>query len=124
MRSTLARTGILALALGVAPLSAQERAATVVRLDVHGTIENGLAPYLARGVREANAAGATAIYLDLDTPGGRVDAAERIADAVRASKIPVYAFVNPRAYSAGALIALSTDGIYMRPGAVDRKSVV
>ncbi len=118
MRSTLARTGILALVLGVGPLSAQERAATVVRLDVHGTIENGLAPYLARGVRQANEAGAAAIYLDLDTPGGRVDAAERIADAVRASKIPVYAFVNPRAYSAGALIALSTDGIYMRPGAV------
>ncbi len=100
------------------PLAAQERAAVVYRLDVHGTIENGLAPYLARGVREANAAGATAILLDLDTPGGRVDAAERIADAVRASSIPVYAFVNPRAYSAGALIALSTDGIYMRAGAV------
>jgi membrane-bound serine protease (ClpP class) len=47
-----------------------------------------------------------------------VDAAERIADAVRASPVPVYAWVNPRAYSAGALIALSTQGIYMRPGAV------
>jgi len=90
----------------------------VYRLDVHGTIENGLAPYVARGVREANEAGAAAIYLDLDTPGGRIDAAERIADAVRASKIPVYAYVNPRAYSAGAMIALATDGIYMRPGAV------
>lgn len=91
---------------------------TVYRLDVQGEIENGLAPYIARGVREANAAGAAAIYLDIDTPGGRIDAAERIADAVRDSKIPVYAFVNPRAYSAGALIALATDGIYMRSGAV------
>ncbi len=118
MRSTVIRIGILALAFGSGSLSAQEQAGTVYRLDVHGTIENGLAPYLARGVREANASGASAIYLDLDTPGGRVDAAERIADAVRASQIPVYAFVNPRAYSAGALIALATDGIYMRPGAV------
>lgn len=118
MRGTAVRLGLLALVIGASSASAQERAGTVVRLDVHGTIENGLAPYLARGVREANTAGAAAIYLDLDTPGGRVDAAERIADAVRASKIPVYAFVNPRAYSAGALIALSTDGIYMRPGAV------
>jgi membrane-bound serine protease (ClpP class) len=90
----------------------------VYRLDVHGTIENGLAPYIARGIREANEAGAAAVYLDLDTPGGRIDAAERIADAVRGSAIPVYAFVNPRAYSAGAMIALATDGIYMRPGAV------
>jgi membrane-bound serine protease (ClpP class) len=47
-----------------------------------------------------------------------VDAAERIADAIRASHVPVYAFVNPRAYSAGALIALATNGIYMREGAV------
>lgn len=107
----------LALALGT-PLAAQESSAVVYRLTVQGTIENGLAPYIARGVREANAAGARAIYLDLDTPGGRVDAAERIADAVRASRIPVYAFVNPRAYSAGALIALSADSIFMRPGAV------
>lgn len=90
----------------------------VYRIDIHGTIENGLAPYVARGIRAANASGAAAIYLDLDTPGGRVDAAERIADAVRASAVPVYAFVNPRAYSAGALIALATRGIYMRNGAV------
>lgn len=109
----------LALILSSSTVSAQSGAGPLVyRLDVHGTIENGLAPYIARGVREANHAGAAAIYLDLDTPGGRVDAAERIADALRSSKVPVYAFVNPRAYSAGALIALATSGIYMRPGAV------
>lgn len=109
---------LVALALGTAGGVQAQQSAVVYRLDVQGTIENGLAPYIARGVREANAGGAAAIYLDIDTPGGRVDAAERIADAVRSSKIPVYAFVNPRAYSAGALIALATDGIYMRNGAV------
>ena len=108
----------LVLALGSASALAAQQPATVYRLDVQGEIENGLAPYIARGVREANAAGASAIYLDIDTPGGRIDAAERIADAVRDSRIPVYAFVNPRAYSAGAMIALATDGIYMRSGAV------
>lgn len=108
-----------ALVLGcLGSVAAQERPPVVYRLDVHGTIENGLAPYITRAVREANKAGAAAIYLDIDTPGGRVDAAERIADALRASKVPVYAFVNPRAYSAGALIALATNGIYMRSGAV------
>jgi membrane-bound serine protease (ClpP class) len=85
---------------------------------VSGVVENGLAPYVIRGLREAAAAAAAAVYLDIDTPGGRIDAAERIADAVGASAVPVYAFVNPRAYSAGALIALSTKAIYMRPGAV------
>lgn len=108
---------LAALALsGAASLGAQSP--VVYRLDVQGEIENGLAPYIARGVREANERGAAAIYLDIDTPGGRIDAAERIADAIRGSKIPVYAFVNPRAYSAGALIALATNGIYMRDGAV------
>lgn len=112
---------LLSLWLGiawVADIAAQQPSGMVYRLDVHGTIENGLAPYIARAVREADRDHAAAIYLDLDTPGGRVDAAERIADALRSSRVPVYAFVNPRAYSAGALIALATSGIYMRSGAV------
>ncbi|MEO6055561.1 MAG: NfeD family protein [Gemmatimonadales bacterium] len=104
------------LALGALPARAQTP--VVYRLAVSGVVENGLAPYVGRGLREAAAAGASAVYLDIDTPGGRIDAAERIADAVGASPVPVYAFVNPRAYSAGALIALSAKEIFMRPGAV------
>lgn len=104
------------LAFGALPAPAQSP--VVYRLAVSGVVENGLAPYVARGLREAAAAGAAAVYLDIDTPGGRIDAAERIADAVGASGVPVYAYVNPRAYSAGALIALSAKRIYMRPGAV------
>ena len=96
----------------------QAQAPTVYRIPVTGVVENGLAPYVARSIREAESAGAAAAFLDIDTPGGRIDAAERIADAVRAAGIPVYAYVNPRAYSAGALIAISSNGIYMRPGAV------
>jgi len=99
-----------------APAGAQ--APVVYRVSVTGTVENGLAPYVSRALRSAQTDGAAAAYLDIDTPGGRIDAAERIADAVRRSPVPVYAFVNPRAYSAGALIALSSNAIYMRPGAV------
>lgn len=104
----------------VAPGSSQERSGDVVyRVPVSGTIEQGLAPYVARVLREAAAAGAEAVILDIDTPGGRIDAAERIVDAVRASPVPVYAFVNPRAYSAGAMIALAAKGgIYVKPGGV------
>src|SRR5918992_4521880 len=108
----------LTLALVGAPLAASAQSPLVYRVDVTGTVENGLAPYVARGIREAEAAGAAAVYLDIDTPGGRVDAAERISDAIRGADIPVYAFVNPRAYSAGALIALSANAVYMRPGGV------
>ncbi|HEX2251388.1 MAG TPA: ATP-dependent Clp protease proteolytic subunit, partial [Gemmatimonadales bacterium] len=104
--------------LAVLGQSATAQAPVVYRISIHGVVENGLAPYVARSLREAESAGAVAAYLDIDTPGGRVDAAERIADDVRAAPIPVYAYVKPRAYSAGALIALSTHTIFMSPGAV------
>jgi membrane-bound serine protease (ClpP class) len=106
--------------LGAFPALAQSPPAEglVYRIPVTGTIEMGLAPFIERSLNEAAAAGAAAAILDIDTPGGRVDAAERIADALGDAKIPVYAFVNRRAFSAGALIALATDRIYMRPGSV------
>ncbi|HEX7119439.1 MAG TPA: NfeD family protein [Longimicrobiales bacterium] len=90
----------------------------VYRVPVSGVIELGLAPFIERSVEEAEAVGARAVILDIETPGGRVDAAQRIVDAVREAEVPVYAFVNRRAFSAGAMIALATDGIYMIPGAV------
>lgn len=94
------------------------QSAVVYRVPVTGIIELGLAPFIERSLDEAAAAGATMVILDIDTPGGRVDAAERISDALRDAGIPVYALVNRRAFSAGALIALSTDGVFMRPGSV------
>lgn len=85
---------------------------------ISGTIELGVAPFVARSIREAEAAGAKAVVLDIETPGGRVDAAQRIVDALKATPIPTFAFVNRRAFSAGALISLATDSIYIRPGGV------
>ncbi len=102
-----ATTDTVAVQLGDGP---------VYRVPIQGVIELGLAPFVERSIQEAMAAEASVIILDLDTPGGRVDAAERIADAVSDSEVPVYAFVNRAAISAGALISLAADGIYMRPG--------
>jgi len=89
---------------------------TVYRIPLTGVVEMGLSPFIQRSLREAEAAGAHAAVLDIDTPGGRVDAAEQIADAIGDAGLPVYAYVNRRALSAGALIALATSEIYMRPG--------
>lgn len=110
---------VLALPL-LAPAAAQvpEGRVTVFRVPVTGVIELGLAPFVERSIGEAERAGAAAVILDIDTPGGRVDAAERIADAVSDAAVPVYAYVNRRAFSAGALISLATQRIFMRPGAV------
>ncbi len=101
-------------ALWAAPGAAQQ----VVRVPVSGTVEMGLAPFIERVLEEAADAGADAVVLDIETQGGRVDAALRITSAVSRSAVPVYSFVNMYAYSAGAMIALSAERVVMREGAV------
>lgn len=109
---------LIGVALGVLAMAgtASAQDPLVYRIPISGTIENGLAPYVARSLDAAAAAGARLVVLDIDTPGGRVDAAERIADAIRTSPVDVIAYINPRAWSAGALIALAADQIWIAPG--------
>ena len=84
---------------------------------IHGTIDMGLPHYIQRVVNEAEENNANVIIFDIDTFGGRVDAATQIKDIILDSKVTTIAFVNKRAISAGALIALSCDSIFMTPGA-------
>ncbi len=102
--------------LGGPALATGQEGSRIVRVPITGTIEMGLAPFVSRALREAGESGASAVVLDLDTPGGRIDAAWHIIDAVRDAPLPVYAYVNRRALSAGAMIALSARQLYMRPG--------
>ena len=85
---------------------------------ITGTIDLGLAPYLSRVLAEAEAEGAAAVLLQIDTPGGRLDAVLQMRDALLGSGVPTIAFVNRTAFSAGALIAIASEEIYMAPGAV------
>lgn len=105
------------LALAVPSGSAGAQSGKVYRIPVSGVIENGLAPYIDRSIRSAAAAGADAVILDIDTPGGRIDAAQRITGSIRESPIPVIAWVRSHALSAGAMIALAAEQIYMTPDA-------
>lgn len=100
----------------LSPAVVAQDSSRVVRVPVKGTVELGLAPFVTRSLDEAAASGATLVVLDIDTPGGRIDAAWQIMDAVRESPVPVVAWVNHRALSAGALIALAADRTWMRPG--------
>ena len=81
-------------------------------------IEPALLYVVRRGVDEAVRNKADAIILQMDTTGGRVDSAVAIVTALGRSEIPVYTFVEKEAISAGAMIALSTSAIYMKPGSV------
>ncbi|MFM2246452.1 MAG: hypothetical protein RL071_2526 [Pseudomonadota bacterium] len=91
--------------------------AQIVRVPISGTVELGLAPFVRRAVAEAEASGADAILVEVDTFGGRVDAAAQIRDALLETPLPVVVFVSRRAISAGALISLAGDALYMAPGA-------
>ena len=76
---------------------------------IEGMIDLGLAPFVRRVLDEAAAAGAAAVILEVNTFGGRVDAAVLIRDALLGSRIRTVAFVNKRAISAGALISLAAE---------------
>ncbi len=95
-------------------LAAQEK---VYYANIEGDIDLGLAPYIRRVVNEAETNFASAIIFRINTFGGRVDAATQIKDAILNSKIRTIAFIDKRAISAGALIALSCEKIVMVPGA-------
>ncbi len=83
---------------------------------IEGMIDLGLAPFVRRVLDEAAAVGAAAVILEVNTFGGRVDAAVLIRDALLGSRIRTVAFVNKRAISAGALISLAAERIIMADG--------
>ena len=81
-----------------------------------GSINNTLAADFEGVLKEAEQADAKVLILEIDTFGGRLDAAVRIKDKLIDSKINTIAFVNKKAISAGALISLATKHIVMAPG--------
>ena len=78
---------------------------------IESEIDLGLAPYITRVVDEANKNNAEAIIFKINTLGGRVDAAVQIVDAITSSKVMTIAFIDHRAISAGAFIALANKKI-------------
>lgn len=88
----------------------------VRKIAVHEEISLSTAAYVRRALDLAEREKADLFVIDLETFGGRVDAAIQIRDALARSKIPTAVFINPRAISAGALISLATDRIVMAPG--------
>ncbi len=85
-------------------------------IDISNEIDLGIAPYLERAIEEANDAGAAAVLLEIDTPGGRLDAVIQMRDTLLASPVPTIAYIDRTALSAGALIALASETVYVAPG--------
>ncbi|ATH92447.1 membrane protein [Bacillus glycinifermentans] len=106
---------VLSLLIGVHS-TAKASGDTVYVIPIEETVEKGLSKFLERSFQEAEDMNAKHIILDINTPGGAVDAALEMADTIHNSAIPVTAYVNRRALSAGAYLALNADDIYMAPG--------
>jgi membrane-bound serine protease (ClpP class) len=84
-------------------------------------IDQDIDPRMNRRVKlalaQAEAVKADLILIEMDTYGGAVTDADEIRTQILESKIPVYVFINKDAASAGALISIACDSIYMAPGA-------
>jgi len=86
-------------------------------IPIKGTVDSRVPRFVGRGIDEAEEKKASAIILEINTFGGRMDAATETRDWILDSKILTIAFVNKRAISAGTLIALAAKKIVMAPGA-------
>lgn len=75
------------------------------------------ARHIEEGFQQAEKFKADYIILHINTYGGAVDAADKMRTAILNSKVPVFAFIDNNAASAGALISIACDSIYMAPGA-------
>lgn len=87
----------------------------VYHVPLENEVERGLYEFLNRSFSEAEKAGAETIILEINTPGGFVDAAGRIAKLMDETKLDTIAYINRDALSAGAFLALHADEIYMHP---------
>lgn len=103
-----------ALSLSPAEVASSEK---IYVIKVEGLIDNGLNMYIDRGLSAAEGdEDAVGVILHMDTFGGLVVAADKIRKRLLASELPVVTFIDVNAASAGALISLATDRIFMAPG--------
>jgi membrane-bound serine protease (ClpP class) len=120
LRATAFVVGLMALCVSAAcpAVAASPGSGQLVYVaKIEGVIDLGLAPFIERVLREAETASAAAVVLDVNTLGGRVDAAVAIRDHLLRSRVRTVAFVGKRAISAGALISLAAETLLMAPGA-------
>jgi membrane-bound serine protease (ClpP class) len=101
------------------PAFASQKKQKVYIIPVTGTVEPGMAAYVKRALEEIKDETDAVFVFKMDTFGGRVDAALDIVDTI--SNIPkgkTIAFVEKRAISAGALIALSSNLLFMKENTI------
>jgi len=85
--------------------------------DIDKNIEPAMWRQTQKSFEEASIIGADYIIMQINTYGGMVNIADSIRTKILNSKVPVYAYITNNAASAGALISIAADKIYMKNGA-------
>lgn len=122
IHSRSARVAVLLglLLLSLAGLArADEGSPKVVVLTATGVVDGIMAGYLESGIERAVDDGAAAVLIRLNTPGGSLDATQRITSALLEAPLPTIVHVSPaggRAASAGTFITLAANLAFMAPG--------
>lgn len=108
---------VIALALSMAWQGLSSGASgSYFLVHLKGDIDDGTVLFIKRALEEADSQDLDAVVFEIDTYGGLVDASNKIRDEILASGVRTIAFVNQKAWSAGALIALSCNELYMATG--------
>ncbi len=102
------------------PPGENERVRVVYRARIEGSINPGGAAYLEEVIRRASAdTSASAVLLELDTPGGLLASTRKMVQAIARSQVPVLLYVGPSgasATSAGAILLVASHAAGMSPG--------
>ena len=100
--------------IGKTKLESYKDKIVVIPVGMESLIRETKFEFMKRIIAKANSDGASAIIFDLNTPGGIAWYTEEIMlSDLQNLNVPTYSYVNPKAMSAGALIAIATDHIYM-----------
>ena len=113
MRRLIAIISMLIIAMSA---FASDSLSVIYRIRLDQDIDKSAQRLVVLGLEKADMAGADYVILDLNTYGGAVDAADSIRTALLRYGKPVAAYVNMQAASAGALISIACDSIYMKTG--------
>lgn len=113
---------VLLLSLPQISLSFQQDTLSTAKQKVYTfKIDDNIDPRMNRKVRlaleDAQKQDADMIIIEMDTYGGAVDDADDIRTMILESETPIHVWINKDAASAGALISIACDSIYMAPGA-------
>jgi len=113
--------GVFAFAACDKPAREPAALATVTHVRVEGQLDVGTLGLLRRAFAHADANGHERLVIELDTPGGQIELMWKIArliDERGSSELVVVSWINDHALSAGVLLALACDEIYMTPEGV------